>query len=111
MASSMRLALPMSFAVGRSAWKSSLPPSSSPVSPSTSRSISASTSSGSLKPSREKNLMPLSWYGLWLALMTTPASARIEWVMKAMPGVGSGPHSSTSTPMEQMPEAMACSSM
>ena len=27
--------------------------------------------------------MPLSWYGLWLALITTPASARIDSVMKA----------------------------
>ena len=64
-------------------------PSADP--PSTSRSISSSSSSGSLKPSREKNLMPLSWYGLWLALMTTPASARIDWVMKAMPGRGQRP--------------------
>ena len=55
--------------------------------------------------------MPLSWYGLWLALITTPASARIDSVRNAMPGVGSGPHSITSTPIEQMPEAIACSSM
>ena len=41
------------------------------------RSISASASSGSLKPSAPKILMPLSWYGLWLALITMPASARM----------------------------------
>src|SRR6266702_2240958 len=105
----MRVALPMLFAVGRRAWKASAPPPS-PVWPRTSRSMRSSISSGSLKPSREKNLMPVSWYGLWLALMTTPASARIDSVMKAMPGVGRGPHSITSTPIEQMPEAMACSS-
>ena len=43
--------------------------------------------------------------------MTTPASARMEVVMKAMPGVGSGPTSWTLTPMEQMPAASAFSSM
>src|SRR6185312_13256980 len=43
--------------------------------------------------------------------MTAPASARIEVVMFAMPGVGSGPTSSTSTPIEVMPAARACSSM
>ena len=37
--------------------------------------------------------------------MTTPASALILLVMKAMPGVGSGPTRSTSTPIEQIPEA------
>ena len=108
MASSTRLALPMRLAVGRSPLKSSSP-AAAPSS--TSCSMRSSVSSGSLKPSRPKNLMPLSWYGLWLALITTPASARIDSVMKAMPGVGSGPMSITSTPMEQMPEAMACSSM
>ena len=55
--------------------------------------------------------MPLSSYGLWLAEITTPASARIDEVMKAMPGVGSGPHSITFAPIEQMPEAIACSNM
>ena len=72
---------------------------------------SPSVSSGSLKPSRQKNLMPLSWYGLWEAEITAPASARIEVVMLAMPGVGSGPTSATSTPIEVMPAASACSSM
>ena len=42
-----------------------------------SASISASASSGSLKPSPPKILMPLSSYGLWLALITMPASARM----------------------------------
>ena len=109
MASSIRFALPIRVAVGRSARKASAPSPSAPSS--TSRSIRSSFSSGSLKPSREKNLMPLSWYGLWLALMTTPASARIDSVRNAMAGVGSGPRSITSTPIEQMPDAIACSSM
>ena len=43
--------------------------------------------------------------------MTTPASARIEDVMKAMPGVGSGPTSSTSAPADTMPASSALSSM
>jgi len=43
--------------------------------------------------------------------MTAPASARIEVVMLAIPGVGRGPISSTSTPIEVMPAARACSSM
>ena len=37
----------------------------------------ASVSSSSLNPSREKNLIPLSWKGLCEAEITTPASARI----------------------------------
>ena len=40
-----------------------------------------------------------------------PASARMLHVMNAMPGVGSGPTSSTSTPIEQIPEVMAFSIM
>ena len=55
--------------------------------------------------------MPLSWNGLWEAEMTTPASARSVRVRNAIPGVGSGPTSSTSTPIEQMPDAIAVSSM
>src|SRR5712692_8338545 len=43
--------------------------------------------------------------------MTAPASARMETVRLEMAGVGSGPQSSTSTPMEQSPEASAVSSM
>ncbi len=37
-----------------------------------------STSSDSLKPSGPKNLMPLSWYGLWLAEIMMPRSARMR---------------------------------
>ncbi len=74
-------------------------------------SIFRSVSSGSLKPSRPKNLMPLSSYGLCDAEITAPASARIELVRLAMAGVGSGPISATSTPIDMMPEASACSSM
>ena len=74
-------------------------------------SISASTASSSLNPSRANSLMPLSWNGLCDALMTTPASARIDEVMKAMPGVDSGPVVHTSAPIEQIPAVIACSSM
>ncbi|EKD34854.1 MAG: hypothetical protein ACD_75C02162G0004 [uncultured bacterium] len=73
--------------------------------------MSASTSSGNLKPSLENILMPLSWNGLCDAEITTPASARIEVVMKAIPGVGRGPTSRTSTPIEQIPAAKAFSSI
>ena len=45
------------------------------------------------------------------ALMTTPASARIDQVMKAIPGVGSGPTSMTSAPADTMPAWRALSSM
>ena len=76
-----------------------------------SRSISASASSASLKPSVAKILMPLSAYGLWLALMTTPASTRMLEVRWATAGVGMGPQRITSPPMEQTPAAMAVSSM
>jgi len=74
-------------------------------------SISSSRSSWSLKPFRAKILMPLSWKGLWEAEITTPASARMLVVMKAIPGVGRGPTRRTSTPMEQMPAARAFSIM
>ncbi len=74
-------------------------------------SIAASTSSSSLKPSRAKSLMPLSWYGLCDALITMPASARIDEVMNAMAGVGSGPVSHTSAPIDTMPAASALSNM
>jgi hypothetical protein len=56
-----------------------------------------------LKPSAANSLMPLSWYGLWEALITTPASARMDQVMNAMPGVGSGPTSMTSAPADTIP--------
>src|SRR5215469_2990406 len=71
----------------------------------------ASVASSSLNPSREKNFIPLSWNGLWEAEITTPASARMLRVRKAIPGVGSGPTSQTSTPIEQMPDSSAVSSM
>jgi hypothetical protein len=98
----MRFAWPMSSGAARTL-------SSSPVE--ISASIRSSTSSGSLKPSREKNLMPLSWYGLWLAEIMTPASQRMSAVRNAMPGVGIGPTWSTSTPIEQIPAASASSNM
>jgi hypothetical protein len=43
---------------------------------SSSRSIAFSVASGSFTPSPEKNLMPLSWYGLCEALITMPAESR-----------------------------------
>src|SRR5450432_628230 len=43
--------------------------------------------------------------------MTTPASARIDDVMNAMPGVGSGPTSMTSAPAVTIPACSALSSM
>ena len=55
--------------------------------------------------------MPLSWYGLWDAEITTPASARMLRVRNATAGVGSGPTSRTSAPMEQIPDASAVSNM
>ncbi len=75
------------------------------------RSISASISSGSLKPSGPKILIPLSMYGLWLALITMPASALMLVVRCAIAGVGIGPHRMTRPPIEQMPAASAVSSM
>ena len=42
--------------------------------------------------------MPLSSYGLWLAEIITPISARIDWVSIATAGVGIGPTSTTSMP-------------
>ena len=82
-----------------------------PASSFMSASISISASSGSLKPSPPKILMPLSAYGLWLALMTMPASARMLTVRCATAGVGMGPQSITRPPIEQIPEAMAVSIM
>ena len=76
-----------------------------------SASISASTASASLNPSRPNNLIPLSSYGLWEALITIPASARIDEVMNAMPGVGSGPVSQTSAPIDTIPPTSADSNM
>ena len=39
----------------------------------------------------------------------TQLAARIDEVIKAIPGVGSGPTSSTSTPIEQIPATSAFS--
>src|ERR1051325_4395267 len=55
--------------------------------------------------------MPLSSNGLCDAEITTPASQRIDDVMNAMPGVGSGPVSQTSAPIATMPDARADSNM
>ena len=55
--------------------------------------------------------MPLSWKGLCEADITTPASARMLRVRNAIAGVGSGPTSQTSTPIEQIPDSIAVSSM
>jgi len=49
--------------------------------------------------------------GLWEAEMTTPASARMLLVKKAMPGVGITPTRIAFTPMEQIPETSAFSNM
>jgi hypothetical protein len=64
-----------------------------------------------LKPSREKNLTPLSWNRLCDAEIIAPASQRMSTVRNARPGVGIGPTCSTSTPIEHSPEASASSSM
>ena len=58
-----------------------------------------------------KNLIPLSSNGLWLAEMTTPASALISLVRNAMPGVGRGPVRSALHPAEHIPAANANSSI
>ncbi len=101
-ASSIRNALPTLCAVGLM----------SSISPDAMRfSIRSSISSGSLNPVLEKNLMPLSSYGLWDAEMTTPASALRLRVMSATAGVGIGPTSRTSTPIEQIPATSADSIM
>ena len=55
--------------------------------------------------------MPLSSKGLWEAEMTMPASARMLLVRKAIPGVGMTPTMSALTPIEQIPETRAFSSM
>src|SRR5215469_437086 len=99
----MRAALPSSPALARC--------SVSARSSRTRSSMCASVASSSLNPSREKNFIPLSSKGLWEAEITTPASARMLRVRKAIPGVGSGPTSQTSTPIEQIPDSMAVSSM
>ena len=64
---------------------------------SSSASSRASTSSLSLRPPAAKNLIPLSWKGLWDAEITAagwPSAADSQ----ATPGVGSTPRSATSAP-------------
>ena len=81
------------------------------VSPRMIFSISSSTSSGSLKPSALKILIPLSSEGLWEAVIMIPQSAPMERTRWATAGVGSGPISRTSMPMLSMPLVSAVSSM
>ena len=66
-------------------------------------SISSSLVSGSLKPPRAKNLMPLSGMGLWDAEITAPISTFSTEVRYATPGVGIMPASITSNPPADMP--------
>ena len=66
-------------------------------------SISSSLVSGSLKPPRAKNLMPLSGIGLWDAEITAPISTLSTDVRYATPGVGMMPASITSKPPADMP--------
>jgi hypothetical protein len=51
--------------------------------------------------------MPLSSYGLWLAEIITPRSARIERASKATAGVGIGPTITTSIPTLVKPDISA----
>ena len=74
-------------------------------------SISASSSSLSLRPAPEKNLMPLSPNGLCEALMTTPASAPCCSTSAASPGVGITPASSTRAPPLVRPAVRPASSI
>ena len=70
--------------------------------------MSSSFWSGSLKPPRAKNLMPLSGIGLCEAEITAPISTLSTLVRKATPGVGMIPASITSNPPALMPAARAC---
>src|SRR5690606_30469461 len=72
-------------------------------------SISSSTASGSLKPPRAKNLMPLSGAGLCDAESMTPRSAPSAEVRYATAGVGSTPSRRTSTPDDARPATTAAS--
>src|ERR687886_1257881 len=71
------------------------------------RSMSSSTSSGSLWPPLAKNLIPLSGIGLWDAERTTPRSAPVSATSAATPGVGRTPASPTSTPALARPAITA----
>ena len=75
-------------------------------------SISASSSSESLRPSWLKSLMPLSAKGLCEAETTTPASApRLTHQARPGPGVGITPAICTRPPPLVMPATSAASSM
>src|SRR3954468_9296659 len=65
--------------------------------------------SSSLTPPRDRNLIPLSGIGLWLADSITPRSAPRDPVRKATPGVGTTPSSRTSTPADARPATTAAS--
>jgi hypothetical protein len=72
--------------------------------------MASSTASGSLVPSLEKNLMPLSSNGLCDAEITTPACRRNARVRYATAGVGTGPARYTSMPAAIKPASKADSS-
>src|SRR5688572_18270545 len=95
------------------AWLSPMRPTSAPVGRAhgSSRrfSMRISMSSSSLCPPRDRNLMPLSGIGLWLAEIITPMSAASSAVRKAAPGVGTTPRRWTSTPAEARPATTAAS--
>src|SRR5690348_17693802 len=73
-----------------------------------SASIWCSTSSGSLKPSAEKTLIPLSIQGLWEAEITMPAPKESVRARKATPGVVITPRSEEHTSELQSPVHLVC---
>src|SRR5215218_9015471 len=76
-----------------------------------SASIRASTSSASFTPWPSKNLIPLSWKGLWEAETTAARSSPSRLTRIAAAGVGSTPPSSASPPAAATPAASAASSI
>ena len=68
-------------------------------------SSSRSRSSSSLMPSADRILTPLSGCGLWLAEITTPASAATWRTSQATPGVGITPAQRSVPPAPRTPEA------
>src|SRR5215218_9344200 len=87
------------------------PARSAPGAWSTSASIWASTSSASFTPWPSKNLIPLSWKGLWEAETTAARSRSRRLTRIAAAGVGSTPASSASPPAAATPAASAASSI
>ena len=73
-------------------------------------SSSRSSSSAAISYSRFSVVPNIGGSSLF-TVITTPASQRMELVRYAIAGVGSGPTSSASTPIEQMPATIADSSM